>query len=321
MNHQKLVLIALLALTSGLMGADSPTLPPVRKKPAVRPRTTAAYVVRPSSTTVKRREAVLSMSQNPDSEVAGNRLIAALDDQDSVSRALAVRELGRLKHRAALGRLTTILKTDAVTDVREAAAASLKQLDNPKAVPALSGALSDSSPAVRVTALMGLAHFRELGSRRAIEAACQDASADVRRTALFALGRLESPASTSAVEPLLKDPEASVRAVASQTLAELHVSTVTASLSGMLQDPSRAVQVSAARSLLKLGDASGFETAKVAVRDEDFAVRLLAIDALGWSRQPEAGTILSELAQNPPVNSLVAVKEALARHERLRKQK
>lgn len=319
MNHPKLVLIALLALPSGLMGVE--TSPQVRKKPAVRPKSGTSYVVRPSSTTVKRREAVLAMSQNPDSAVAGSRLIAALDDQDSVARALAVRELGGLQHRAALGRLTTMLKTDPVADVREAAAASLKQLNSPSAVPALSGALSDSSPAVRVTSLMALAHYREPSSRRAIEAACRDASADVRRTALFALGRLESPASVPAVEPLLKDPEASVRAVASQTLAELHVSTVTAVLSGMLKDPSRAVQVSAARSLLKLGDASGFETAKSAVRDEEFAVRLLAIDALGWSRQPEAGTLLAELAQDPPVNSRVAVKDAQARHERLRKQK
>lgn len=321
MNYRKIKLIAVLVLLSPSGWAE--TKPTVTRKPVSKATAarSSSYVVRPSSQTVKRREAVLAMGQGADVSKAGQQLMAALSDKDAMSRALAARELGTLKYGPALESLSGLLKTDTSAEVREAAALSLKQLGNRKALPALAAAVSDPVPAVRVTALTSMGYFRDPSVRAQVEAACQDSSTDVKRTAVFVLGRLEDPQSVPVAEAMLKDTDASVRAVAAQTLGDLRAASAKPALTALLQDANKSVQISAARSLLKLGDSAGFEKAKAYALDEDLTVRLLAIDALGWSRDRQAGTMLADLLNQVPPNSRVAVQEAINRQEQLRKQK
>ncbi len=279
-----------------------------------------AFVVRPSSQTVKRRESALALGQAKDASQAGPGLLQALNDKDSMTRSLAVQGLGNLKYASARPRLAEILATDPSEDVREAAAVSLRQIGDPKAVDDLAKAINDKSVNVRVTVLTGIGYYRDAKARPQVEAACKDKSVEVRRTAVYVLARLEDPKAVAVVQELAKDPDASVRAAAAQTLAALHATDSKSILAGLLKDPDHAVQASAARSLLMLRDASGLETANSLVLDPNIAVRLLAIDALGWSPDPTAGTRLTSLLTEAPADSRIAVQEALARHQQLRKR-
>jgi HEAT repeat protein len=71
---------------------------------------------------------------------------------------------------------------------------------------------------------------------------------------------------------------------------------------------------------MMLGDNSAFEVAKALDQDPDFGVRVVAIDALGWSKDPAAETELQSLLALVPANSRPAVQEALTRTQQLRKQ-
>jgi HEAT repeat protein len=297
--------VVLLGSSSRVFGAD--------------PQSPDAYLVRASSQTIKRRQAVLVLAQSKN-QAGAPELVAALADKDPMSRSLAAQGLGTLKYAAARPELAKLLAADPYPEVREAAAVSLRQIEDPSAVDALSQALGDSSANVRVTALTGLAHYRDMKSTLFVEAACKDKAVEVRRTAVFVLGRLEDPTAIPTVEQLLKDPDAAVRAGAAQTLAELHATGSKAVLLPLLKDPEKSVQASAARSLLIFGDNSGFETAKALAQDQDLGVRIIAVDALGWSKDPGAETELQSLLTEAPANIRPAVQEALTRTQQLRKQ-
>ncbi len=287
-------------------------------KPAPQTAPKASYIVRPSTQTIKRREAVVGMW---DDASKGPQLLEALSDKDVVTRAAAARGLGTIKFSGAREKLISVLGADSSAEVREAAALSLQQLNDPSVTPALTKAIADPVTSVRTTALMGIGHYRDRSARIQVEAAAKDSSPDIRRTALYTLSRLGDVQSAPVVEEMLKDPDYSVKAMAAQTLGDIRATGSKAALTGLLQDASKPVQISAARSLLKLGDSAGFEKAKAYALDDDMTVRLLAIDALGWSKDPEAGKVLADILDKVPANNRHAVQESQTRHERLRKQK
>jgi HEAT repeat protein len=284
-----------------------------------KPKPKESYIVRPSSQTVKRRESALSLGQSKDAS-AGPALLQALEDRDSMTRALAVRSLGKLKYVPARSKLSALLATDPSDQVREASALALRQIGDPKAVTALLKALSDTSTNVRVTALAGLAQYKDTKARPGIEAACHDKAVQVRRTAVYVLGRLEDPKAIPVVLGLTKDLDASVRAGAAQSLGALHAEDSKDALRDLLKDPDNAVQASAAHSLAMLGDSTGFEKAKELVQDPNLAVRILAIDTLGWSEDPSAESALQTLLTEAPADTRPAVQEALMRNQQLRKK-
>jgi len=278
------------------------------------------YDVKPSTQTVKRREAVLALSQSNDGPQAAPGLLEALKDKDPMTRMLALQGLGSLKYKDARPQLAERLAADPNAQVRETAAVSLRQIEDPQAVDALVKALHDPVMNVRVTALMGLGRYRDPKTRSAVEAMTKDKAPEVRRTALYAISRIGDRASSPVVQLLLKDADIPVRAGAAQTLGELRAADSKGLLEALLKDPNASVQVSAARSLLMLGDSTGFEKAKSFSRDPDIAVRLIAIDALGWSKDPEAESDLNTLLTETPANSRMAVQESLLRTQQLRKR-
>jgi len=278
-----------------------------------------AYLVRPSSETVKRRQSVLSLTQAGDAGSVST-LIEALADKDPMTRTLAVQGLGTLKVAAAAAPLADLLAKDPYPEVRQAAAFSLRQIEVPSTVAALGKALKDPEVNVRVVSLTGLAHYKDVKSSPLVQTACKDTSADVRRTAVFVLSRLEDPASIPTVQLLLKDPDDSVRAGAAQALGELRAYDSTALLRPLLKDPNKVIQASAARSLLMLKDNSGFEAAQILAKDANLGVRVVAIDALGWSKDPAAETELQSLLAQSPTDSRPALEAALSRTQQLRKQ-
>jgi HEAT repeat protein len=260
----------------------------------------------------------LGVPGDPD---AGSKLLAALSDKDPMTRALAAQNLGRLKMASSMGALAHVLATDKQEEVRQAAAVSLRQINVPDAVDALGKALKDASPNVRVTALSGLAHYKDARSAPLVEAVCKDSSVEVRRTAVFVLGRLEDRASVPILEQLIRnDVDTSVRAEAAQTLGDFHSTGSMDALKPLLKDPAKIVQVSAAHSLMMMGDNSPFEVVKALDNDPDLSVRLVAIDSLGWSKDPAAETELQDLLTRTSQDSRPAIEAAMARAKQLRNQ-
>jgi len=284
------------------------------------PKPEDSYLVHPSTQTVQRREAVLALGGSKDSQ-AVSKLVSALSDKDPMTRMLAAQGLGTLKAASTQAALARSLATDTDAEVRQAAAVSLRQIEDPAAVDALGKALKDSSPNVRVTALAGLAHYKVAGSGPLVEALCKDNAVEVRRTAVFVLGRLEDHAAVPTLEGLLKsDPDGAVRAGAAQALGDLRAAESKEALRPLLKDPVKIVQASAARSLTILGDNSGFEIAKTLAQDSDLGVSIIAIDALGWSKDPGAEAELQTLLTQASENIRPAIQAALARQKQIRKQ-
>jgi len=72
-----------------------------------------------------------------------------------MTRSLAAQRLGALKIASSRSALARVLATDSQEQVRQAAAFSLRQIEDPGATDALGKALKDSSPNVRILALTG----------------------------------------------------------------------------------------------------------------------------------------------------------------------
>jgi HEAT repeat protein len=278
-----------------------------------------AYLVKPSSQTVKQRQAVYAAGQSKEPQAA-QQLMDALAANDPMTRTLALQGLGKLKYAAAESQIAALLAKDPYPEVREAAATSLREIERPTAVDALGKALSDEAVTVRLTALNGIAHYRDAKVRPLVEALTKDKSLEVRRTAVYVLGQLDDPKASPAIQSLLVDPDSGVRAGAAQALGELRAADAKGALLPLLKDPDKGVRAVTARSLEMLGDNSGFELAKTLAQDPDHNIRLIAIDALGWSKNPAAEAELQALLTQAPPDSRPLIQEALTRIQQSKKQ-
>src|SRR4029079_16858556 len=82
---------------------------------------------------------------------------------------------------------------DSDAEVRRAAATSLGQLEDKRAVPSLVTALRDDDAEVRQQAAWALGQLEDKRAVDGLMAALKDANTDVRRKSSWALGQLEDP--------------------------------------------------------------------------------------------------------------------------------
>jgi len=263
-----------------------------------------------SSDVIKRRIGAQELInlRNP---AAAPALTKALSDKDAYVRTLAVRALGYMRWTAAGPKLQEMSATDANLEVRQSALLSLRFLNDPAGVPALVKAVKDPSEPVKLQAISALTGFRTTEATAALIDASKDASVKVRRTAVSALGQVGDPASLEALKAALKDADAYVRANAAQGLATVGDKSVIPNLETALKDPETVVKVSAARSLALRKNRSGFDVALGAANRPDPITQLMAIETLGWIRDPQAVPMLTSLTQNKNPNVKAAAQQAL----------
>lgn len=273
-----------------------------------------------STNTVSRRQAVLELATSK-APNAGPALLGALADKDAMVRTLAVRGLSGFQVPGTFEALDKLLKSDPAEDVRIEVANVFRTGREAQGADALAAALKDASAPVRIAALSGLAQYRRAADSKAASALLRDPSVEVRRTAVFTVGRLGDPSVAAALKEALKDKDASVRAGSAQALGELHVKEALPALKTLLAEPDAAIRVSAARSMLLMGDLSGLQAALTDARAGELNIRLIAIDALGWSAAPEAEAALSEMASGPTDMVRSAAQQALMRLKGLKKRK
>ncbi|HEX2910154.1 MAG TPA: HEAT repeat domain-containing protein [Chloroflexia bacterium] len=136
-----------------------------------------------------RAQAVFSLSQLSDNEIAFQLLKQAMEDNDPRVRTYAASALKKVRHQEAINLLIKHLRSD-VWQVRFIAAFSLGEIGDKQAVEPLMQALKDRSRAVRLHVALALG---KIGDKRAIQPlliALQDKDPIVRYRVAQALGRL-----------------------------------------------------------------------------------------------------------------------------------
>jgi HEAT repeat protein len=155
-----------------------------------------------------------------DTAPLADRAMELLRDHHPQVRRAAATSLGELDDRRAVRPLVAAVR-DADWDVRRAVAWALGELDDPEAAPHVAAMLKDESPAVREAAAWALG---ELGRTDAVEplvAALRDRDQRVRKTAAWALGEIGHPHAVDGLVAALKDENAQVRRTAAWALGEI----------------------------------------------------------------------------------------------------
>ena len=192
--------------------------------------------------------------------------------------------------------------------VRKAAANSLGQIGDPRAVVPLIAVLSDSDAEVRYTAIDALANLEDRRAIGPIADLLKDPVTEVRRNALSALSHWDQGVPTAQVVALLDDPDADVRREAVNLLEHLNARSSGAAIARLVHDQSADVRQTVVQALGNLGVQSGAAAVTEALSDPNPDVRQAAIGALNELKAPIAeGTLLSLLKdQNPDVRERAA---------------
>jgi len=192
--------------------------------------------------------------------------------------------------------------------VRKAAANSLGQIGDRRAVVPLIAVLSDSDAEVRYTAIDGLANLEDPRAIGPIADLLKDPVTEVRHNALSALSHWEQGVPTVQVVALLDDADADVRREAVNLLEHLNARSSGAAIARLVHDQSSDVRQTVVQALGNLGVQSGAAAVTEALSDPNPDVREAAIGALDELKAPIAeGTLLSLLKdQNPDVRERAA---------------
>ena len=206
--------------------------------------------------------------------------------------------------------LTAALR-DSDAEVRRAAANSLGQLEDKRAVPGLISALRDDDAQVRREAAWALG---ELGDKRALDGlatALKDPDAEVRHKAAWALGELNDESAAPALAAALRDSDVDVRKTAAWALGELDLQTAPPALIDALKDSNPDVRRTAAWALSEMGDARAVPALREMLNDADAGARKNAIHALGEIRDSSAMQAIIGAMQSKDADVRRAAAQAL----------
>ncbi len=219
-----------------------------------------------------------------------SRLLGRSDIPSALKRALA-EALGEIGDPRAIPALVGALK-DENERVRRAAAVALGRIGAP-AVPALIGALKDADREVRRAAAEALGRIGDREAVPALIGALKDADWEVRGAAAEALVRIGAPA-VPALVGALKDENGWVRGAAAEALGRVGDPRAVPALVGALEDAEEWVRRAAAGALGRIGDREAVPALVGALEDADWWVREAAAEALGRIGDREAVPALTE---------------------------
>ncbi|WP_414620643.1 HEAT repeat domain-containing protein, partial [Calothrix sp. CCY 0018] len=217
------------------------------------------------------------------------KLIKALQDEDSDVRWYAASALGKIGDKDAVQPLIKALKDEDFL-VRMYAAEALGKIEDKAAIKPLINALQHDDSVVRIRR-RGEASVRSnaaealgnIGDKAAVEPlinALQHDDSVVRSNAAEALGKIGDKA---AFEPLIKalhDEDSGVRCSAAEALTKIGDKAAFEPLIKALHDEDSGVRRNAAEALRNIGDKAAFEPLIKALHDEDSGVRCSAAEAL-----------------------------------------
>jgi HEAT repeat protein/beta-lactamase regulating signal transducer with metallopeptidase domain len=164
-----------------------------------------------------------------------------------------------------------------------------------RAVAALSEALFDDDPVVRLAAAEGLGGMEDPRAVEALSRALRsDESVEVRRMAAWALGEIEDARAVPALsEALRSDKDEEVRRMSAWALGEIESATAVEALGAALKDSSPEVRKTAVWALGEIESPNGVQHLIPFLDDESAEIRSQAAWALGEIESPRAVTALS----------------------------
>jgi len=200
---------------------------------------------------------------------------------------------------------------DSDVEVRRAAANSLGQIEDKRAVPGLITALHDADAEVRQQAAWALAQLEDKRATEPLIAALKDSNTEVRRKSAWALGQLEDQTAGPALAAALRDDDAEVRKNAAWGLGQLELRTAPAELIDALKDSNADVRRTAAWALSEMGDARAVPALRQMLSDTDADARKNAIHALGQIRDSSAMQAIIEAMKSTDAEVRRAAAQAL----------
>ncbi len=181
--------------------------------------------------------------------------------------------------------------------LRDAAAAGLAILDEPRARPLLRDAAGNPEPKLRAAAIRALGQAEsDSETLQVLRNALSDADSWVRYYACQALGRLREETAVDALSHLLTDSAGHVRVAAVEALAYLRGATATLRACVASDDPD--VRRAALLGLGMRADGESLPTFLDAARSGEPATRLVALAALASLHEPAALDALASAAQD-----------------------
>ena len=231
---------------------------------------------------------------------------------------LAVWHLPRASR--ALDRVAPLLASSE-PEVRWRAAYAVMRIGTPPSVPLLLPLLSDTDPLVRSLAARGLRRpvtdSATLGgeARAALTAALHDPHPSVRIQAAAALSTHGDPGSAGPIATLLRDPDANVGVAAAQAMPALRAAPSALALLRTASDSAAptGLRAAALASLVQLDPALGAVAAGEWVAAPRWLLRFHAVRSVSGLEWGAAGPVLSVAARDPNVRVAVAALNAASR--------
>src|SRR5881409_3106077 len=236
---------------------------------------------------------------------------ATIQDTSSATQSSPVVPPRRIAEKGSGGEDTTVVNAliarlkDENAGVRRAAARSLGQLGDLRAVMPLIAVLADSDTEVRSAAVDALADLEDPRAIGPIAGLLKDPVADVKHNALSALSHWDQAVPTAPVIALLDDADADVRHEAVDLLEHLHARSAGPAIARLVHDPSADVRSAVVQALGNLGEQSGAAAITEALGDANADVRQAALGALNDLKAPIAETTLINLMKDQDRKSVV----------------
>jgi HEAT repeat protein len=215
---------------------------------------------------------------------AGDALIKAINDSQADVRYAAMRALGAIGEKRAIGALTEQFAYYRKGEGAWSALEALARIGSPGTVPQFRERLQDKDPYIRRAAIEGIARAGDAQSIDALErTATADESAMVRLAAVFALQKLGRNYAARIVDLMASEK---VIPQAQEYLVELGPS-MSPTLVPRLQEPDANVREAVADVLGLIGGASVVAPLEAAAKDRDASVASAAKRALARLRGAE----------------------------------
>jgi len=239
-----------------------------------------------------------------------NALIARLKDENAGVRRAAAQSLGQLGDIRAVPPLIAVL-ADSDGEVRSAAVDALADLEDPRAIGPIAGLLKDPVTEVKRNALGALSHWEQGVPTAPVVALLDDGDADVRHQAVDLLEHLHARSAGSAVARLIHDPSADVRTAVVQALGNLREQSGIAAITEALGDPNADVRQAALGALNDLRAPIAEATLLNLMKDQNADVRQRAAELAGERSVVAAIPQLRRLIDDPRGDVREAATEAL----------
>ena len=231
----------------------------------------------PADSTAASEPAVTPLTQ--DTGVV-NALIARLKDENAGVRKAAANSLGQIGDRRAVTPLIAVLP-DSDAEVRYTAIDALANLEDPRAIGPIADLLRDPVTEVRRNALSALSHWDQGVPTAQVVALLDDPDAEVRREAVNLLEHLNARSSGAAIARLVHDQSSDVRQTVVQALGNLGVQSGAAAVTEALSDPNPDVREAAIGALNELKAPIAESTLLALLKDQDSDVRERAAQLAG----------------------------------------